>query len=191
MTHEHYDHHEHGHSCAAKPRTTRADRLIMLIMVLAASVFLLRPLVAYQSYMRGYSYTETGEASKAVKHLERSILLDDSNYAAWSLLGYNYLKLHREEDAMKALNRAIELNPEDIQAVIELSLIYFNSGDYAQAAELLSRHLQEKTEHTDGWILLATCYEKMNQNEAARAVWKKIYEDIDPGNIVAESKLGD
>lgn len=190
--HEHSHKHEHEHTVACEnyqKRTTRLDRLIMLIIAIALSVIFLRPLIAYQSFMRGYSYTELDKPEPAVKHLKRSINIDSKNDQAWSLLAYNLKKLGKLKESIKAYEKTLELNPEDFQAAIEYALLKFEQKDYENARKILEKHLKKKAELVDGWLLLARACEKSGDTETAVKIYMEIYTKIDPGNKVAEGKL--
>lgn len=191
-THHHSHEHTHPHSCSCeirKPRTTLLDRALMLFLAIVISFFIFKPFLSFQSYMRGYQYTEAGRPDLAIKHLKRAVRMDESNALAWSLLGYSYLKTGDKESAIKAYAKALSLNPEDVQAAIEVSLIYLNEGNFKKAASTLETYLKKDSRYTNGWILLASTYEKAGETEKAVKTWKTIYKEIDPGNAVAKDKL--
>lgn len=186
----HNHHHEHAISCEhSGQRISKLDKLIMLLLAIILSVIFLRPLISYQSYMRGYSYTELGKPQEAIEHLKKSIMLNDKNDQAWSLLAYNLNKIGNKNESSKAYEKALKLNPEDYQAAIEYALIKFNENDYEAARKILKKHLKKKQELVDGWLLLARTYEKTGDTTAAVEIYREIYQKIDPGNKVAEGKL--
>ncbi|MCX7832533.1 MAG: tetratricopeptide repeat protein [Actinobacteria bacterium] len=190
FAHEHNHTHEHSASCSTDfQKTSKLDRLLILLLSIFFAVVFLRPFVSFQSLMRGYSYTELGEPKNAIKHLERSIKLDKKNEQAWSLLAYNLNKLGRTNESIKAYKTALILNPKDSQAAIEYAIILFFKKDYRDAIEVLSNHLPESSEVVSGWLLLARCYEKSGQTEKAIDIYLRIYKKIDPGNQVAKAKL--
>jgi Tfp pilus assembly protein PilF len=149
----------------------------------------MRPFIAFQSFMRGYSYTELGEPLKAVKHLKRSLSLNDKNDQAWSLLGYNLKKLDQIEESKQAYKKALDLNPDDYQAALEFALIYFYENDFDQAIRILKKHLKKTQDQLGGWLILARCYEKAGQRKKAIETYRLIYHQIDPGNAVAKERL--
>jgi tetratricopeptide (TPR) repeat protein len=189
---EHKEEHDHNHgaSCRHAPqRISKLDRLIMLFLAIILSAIFLRPLISYQSYMRGYSYTELGKPEQAIKHLKKSIMLNEKNDQAWSLLAYNLNKTGNKKESLKAYEKTLQLNPEDFQAAIEYALIEFNDKDYASARRILKKYLKKQADLVDGWLLLARTYEKTGDTTAAVKIYREIYEKIDPGNKVAEGKL--
>lgn len=188
-------HHEHEHkehlACGVlERRISKTDRLIILMLSLVFSLIFLKPFISYQSLMRGYAYTELGEASKAVKHLKRSISLNNKNDQAWSLLAYNLQKLGEIKESIEAYKMALKLNPKDSQAAIEYALILYKEKKYAEAANILKNHLEKSSEFLGGWLLLAKCYEKTGDMKGAISIYRLIYEKIDPGNEIAKQKLG-
>lgn len=168
---------------------TKLDRILMLLLVLIAAIFLLRPLVSIQGLERAKLYSDQALHKEAISHLKKSIFLESENAPAWSLLAYSYSKIGRKKKAISAYNKTLKLNPEDIQAVVGLSLIYFYEQNYKKSTSVLEKYLEPEKSHVDGWMLLATCYEKIDKQKKAQQTWKLIYEKIDPGNVVAESKL--
>lgn len=190
---EHHSHeyrHPDGKSCEIhRAQTTLFDRALMLLIALIISFFVFKPYLSFQSYMRGFQYTEAAKSDLAIKHLRRAVQMDNTNDLAWSLLGYNYLKTDEKESALKAYERALSLNPHDVQAAVELSLVYLNEGNLKEAISTLEKHLIKDPLHINGWILLGSLYEKAGRTEEARSTWETIYKVIDPGNIVARDKL--
>lgn len=192
-THEHDSaraKHEHSPACSAGVnRVSKKDRLLILLLTLFLAIIFMRPFLAFQSFMRGYSYTELNEPVKAVKHLKRSLYLNDKNDQAWSFLGYNLKKLNRIEESKQAYRKALELNPDDYQAAVEYALLYFNEKQYDKAAALLEKHLKKSQEQLSGWLILARCYEKIGDKKRAVEAYRLIYQEIDPGNAVAKERL--
>lgn len=189
-----HDHHCH-HNNQSEPcysgfqRTSKLDRLLILLLSILFAAIFLRPFVSFQSLMRGYSYTELGEPHNAIKHLKRSISLDKNNEQAWSLLAYNLNKIGKTNESINAYKRALVLNPKDSQAAIEFAVILYFKNDYEGAINVLNKHLTEDPEFVGGWLLLAKCYEKLGQNIKAIHIYRLIYKKIDPGNKVAKTKL--
>jgi|GEM_PF-1758051 len=192
-THDHkhgHEKHEHSPTCFSKvSQVSKKDRLLILLLVILLAGIFLRPFLAFQSFMRGYSYTELNEPLKAVKHLKRSLYLNDKNDQAWSFLGYNLKKLNRIEESKQAYKKALELNPEDYQAAVEYALLYFYEKKYDKAAAVLEKYLKKSQEQLGGWLILARCYEKIGDRERAVKTYRLIYKEIDPDNAVAKEKL--
>ncbi len=188
--HEYHHNHPEGVACVPlKPKTSKLDRAIMLILaIILASVFM-KPFLSYQSTMRGYSYTELGETSKAIKHLKRAVSLAEKNATAWSLLAYNLNKEKKYSESEEAYEKALKYNPDDVQAAIEYALIKIYKREYDEAIDTLTKHLPEEEIYVDGWILLGAAYEKKGDAKSAIETYRKIYEKIDPGNQVAKDKL--
>lgn len=170
-------------------RPTLSDRIIMLFLVLLVAAIFLRPYISHQSYQRGKLFSDARMNEESIRYLKRAVRLDSENAIAWSLLGFNYKKIGKTEEALKAYMKTLEINPDDIQAAIEASLIFINTKNYIDAIQVLSQHLKKDKRHTDGWMLLATCYEKTNKQVKAKETWELIYYEIDPGNPLAASKL--
>lgn len=171
-------------------RVTLADRGIMIALVAVAAAIVARPVYSYHAFLVGKACSDARAHALAVRYLERATALSPENERAWSQLGYDLSRLGRTEEAIDAYERALELTPEDIHAATELALIYVDRGAYRTAIATLEPRLPKDRGETMSWILLATCYEKAGDRAGARRVWETIYEEVDPGNVVAKDKLG-
>lgn len=54
---------------------------------------------------------QTGHPAEAVKWLDRSVKVSESQEAAWFALGFGLAQLGRKDEALQSYDRAIELNP--------------------------------------------------------------------------------
>ena len=85
----------------------------------------------------------------------------------WKQLAGTYMALEQPVRAIITLERAQKLGllntPTDNYSIFG---IYFNEGQFEQAAELLEKGLKEKTIDTDEktWELLASCYQQLNRD---------------------------
>jgi Flp pilus assembly protein TadD len=59
-------------------------------------------------YGLGMEYEKSGDAMRAIEHLQRAVAFDPAYSAAWSLLGRLYADAGRRDDARKAWACGIE-----------------------------------------------------------------------------------
>jgi CHAT domain-containing protein len=96
------------------------------------------------------------------------------------LLNWNY------DSALREITRASELEPANLNALLDLSLAYFEraetenrSTDAGTAAELLSRVLQKQPNYPEALFDRAIVLERLHMYREAQADWEK-YLRLDP-----------
>ncbi|NPU85335.1 MAG: tetratricopeptide repeat protein [Syntrophaceae bacterium] len=88
-------------------------------------------LPAYLNY--GFNEYQQGNLEEAKKLLEHALLIDPHSSATHNTYGAVLLKLGNKEGAIRHYQLAVEYGPNDIQARINLSIMYENTGRYDQS----------------------------------------------------------
>jgi tetratricopeptide (TPR) repeat protein len=117
------------------------------------------------------------------KHQVEGALLEAAkqhpgDFAAQQRLGEFYLQQNRLPDGIHYLLKAQQLNPQDYNTSYDLSLAYLNSGDIANASNLLQKMIaQRETAELDD--LLAEVNEKSGDYKTAALEYHRAAE-LDP-----------
>jgi len=77
---------------------------------------------------------------------------------AHAMLGFCYYHARRNEEAVVSFHRAIQLDPDYFWTLYNLGVIYFNQGQYQQAAGMFKRALSLKREVTLKAIFASKIY---------------------------------
>jgi len=154
---------------------------------------------AYEAYLRGRRLIHRrGRESleDAVRHLERSLRLDERFAPAHAHLGIatslllespaTYGELSLEEVRQRAIphfERALELKPNLAEAYGGLALLTMNSGDLTSAIEYAHRALELNPSYIDAmnWLYLALA--SLGEYQEQEAVFERIL-SIDPLSII-------
>jgi serine/threonine protein kinase/tetratricopeptide (TPR) repeat protein len=108
----------------------------------------LQRLIGLQPFRREYvfelaeSYFHTADVDDAILKYRDALKLDEGYALAYNHLGYCYAWKGDHPNALAALNRYLEID-KSANAYDSLGDIYMHAGEYAKAAEMKQRALQE------------------------------------------------
>ena len=146
-----------------------------------------RRLALYKVF-EGYALGDKGDRHRARLFYKEALHIDKTCLAACLSLGDSYFDEKRLEDAIRYWMRIIELRPEAGHVVFErLKKGYFETGQYGQYADTLTKLLQACPEHLTARLELAYFLEKKGERSAAREHYV-IAQDNHPESLMA--KLG-
>lgn len=112
-------------------------------------------------------FQQMDRSAEAAEIFELLLKRKPENKDFWKQLAGTYMGLEQPVRAIVTLERAQALGllntPSDNYSLFG---IYFNEGQFEQAAELLEKGLKDKTIDNDEktWELLASCYQQLNRD---------------------------
>jgi eukaryotic-like serine/threonine-protein kinase len=125
---------------------------------------------AYQHL--GSFYLQQAEYAKAVDAFKQAIRLAPESNAAYSNLGGAYLFLGNRPAAITALEESLKLRPT-AQAYANLGTAYYQSRQFAQAANNYQQAIKFGDRDSDLWGNLADAYRYGGQPSKARDAYRK------------------
>lgn len=189
-------HHTHDHCCDHQhlKENTYIMRVLVSVVLIIGALFVLRPTIVEQMYLRTASYAMYGMHEQIIRMCQKIIFFDPGYVKAWTSLGIVYADEGENDKAVGALTRVLELEPEEHGAAsFMLGKIYYEANNYQKAiiyferirslgkdvaaaldADILSyRHGPQAMRHLHGYQkmlgYLADAYEKTgNPSEAAQ-----------------------
>ena len=114
------------------------------------------------------TYLAKNDYKKALKHLEKA---EERNPNPDLQVLINYFKGNifyaekKVENAIKAYQSCLDLNPSFKDAVMELSLLYFETGSKDLALKELTDYLKKSPEQTDIWRIRGEIHASLNDHK--------------------------
>ncbi|MBI5599308.1 MAG: tetratricopeptide repeat protein [Deltaproteobacteria bacterium] len=87
----------------------------------------------HEHYEEGRKAFEDRAYASALSHLEKVAGLKDNFADVHNMLGVIYFNDNRLEDAIKSFHKAIKINPQYTEALLNLSVVYNETGELANA----------------------------------------------------------
>ena len=155
---------------------------------------------AFSHYIEGqgylYSYGDGQDIDRSIEAYANATAEDPSYAKAHCGLGWAYCRKYWNTDepewrdlAISSGLRALEINERSVPAHLLLGSVYFKSGDYEQAAEVLTAAIDLDSLNLTVYEDLASAYMAAKDYEQAEAVYLRIMRMI-PGNYIAHLNLG-
>ncbi|MEI8011655.1 MAG: tetratricopeptide repeat protein [Candidatus Omnitrophota bacterium] len=121
----------------------------------------------------GREYLGTGDVSKALENLEKSVLL--GSYVPGDLLALAacYVRQERWTDAEYLLKQIVRRYPGYAEPLFCLGTVYYKQKRMLQAREALEQALVLNPKKSSGYVLLMNIYQKLHQAEDVEALLKK------------------
>jgi tetratricopeptide (TPR) repeat protein len=127
------------------------------------------------------AYLSQEKFHKAIEHFHECIKLDGEDAMALCYLGEAHEQLSELELARHYYKRALELTPMLAEAWLGLGIIEDLEGNTREAITLIQKALNYDQENAGIYHVLAGAYEKVNENELAKANYI-ISLDLDPND---------
>ncbi|MFP4435763.1 MAG: tetratricopeptide repeat protein [Chloroflexaceae bacterium] len=115
----------------------------------------------------GDVYRDTDQYAAALTAYQQALALDPENPSYYRAVSNVYQLQGDLDQATMALQRAITLNPQDHLAYLDLGFLYHRQERYADAVESCQQALALNAGLVDTRLLLAVCYQELNQKENA------------------------
>jgi Tfp pilus assembly protein PilF len=135
----------------------------------------------------GMISAHTGDPERGISQLERAISLRPGVASWYANLSALYRMAYRMQDALRVGQEAIRLDPQNADHLVNLSLVFTDLDDRANAIACLLRALGLRPDHADGHLALGQNllamgefapgwieYEWRNQTEAGKGTLPKM-----------------
>lgn len=162
---------------SSSPRPlSRRDRALVLVAIVAGTIFLLRPLIAESSVWRSNMYEIAGDNQNALKHAQRAALVEPDDAQVNYTLGMAYIQTQQSAKAVPALRKATQADPGNWGAWFALSEALASQGEYADAAQAALRAVNAGGAEPYVRRQLAAMYVKSGRSAEASAVLRSLEE---------------
>jgi tetratricopeptide (TPR) repeat protein len=111
----------------------------------------------------GRALLGTGDHDGAVREFRRALEANPNDFEANLQLGALLRREQKMTDAALYLRRAVQLRPQDPAARFGLAGAVLSLGGVEEARELLEKVVADVPEYTEGHVMLATCYYRLNR----------------------------
>lgn len=140
-------------------------------------------------YEMGAYYFENGQYSSAIKHFEKSYLIDQ-NIICMEKIAFCAYNINQMDKAREASEVVLEKKPDNKTALDILYKIYVMRGKYAFAVPYLEKLTQLEHMNITYFLQLSMCFEKLGDYEKIITVDEKIIE-IAPDNVKSKRRLAE
>lgn len=134
----------------------------------------------YAYFELARQYTAGKKLSLAKEALEKSIAIDASFWASWSLLGTLHLLEGNLDEAVVCLERARILEPRALQIYKNLGVAYSKQGEHKKALDIFTIGLNLDANQADIFKNMGRCYLEIGDKVRADLAFKKALE-LNPG----------
>jgi serine/threonine-protein kinase len=143
-----------------------------------------------ESYRRlGDAYRANGIKDEALNAYNRAIALNPYYWFNYNALGSAALKFSDNQKALDAFQKVIELQPDNVAGYQNLSIVYFNMGQFENCIPLLKKSL-ELDKHPIGYTNLGTVYFYLKRYQEAVPMFEEAAR-LDPGSENIAGNLAD
>jgi tetratricopeptide (TPR) repeat protein len=134
-------------------------------------------------------YFENGQYSSAIKHFEKSYLLDQ-NIICMERIAFCAYNIDQTDKARDASELVLKIKSDNKTALNVLYKIYFKKGKYNQAVPYLEELTKLEPMNIGLFLKLSMCYEKLGNYDKIISVDERIIE-IDPNNVKSKRRLAE
>jgi Flp pilus assembly protein TadD len=121
----------------------------------------------------GAIYDENKQKEEAIAAMQKAIDLNPNNAAALNYLGYTFAEMGVELDkAERLIRQAMAIEPNDGFYLDSLAWVYYQRGDFKQAAEHLEHAVELAGEDPTITEHLADAYEKLGRRADALRIYR-------------------
>jgi predicted O-linked N-acetylglucosamine transferase (SPINDLY family) len=116
--------------------------------------------------------------------LRKALKLETRNPRLWSLSGHTHVQLGDLPSAIKAFRKAANLDPANADDLNNLSLAYFNSERFEDAARAGEEALKRNSKHVKALVNLANAYVTLERYDDAIPLFEQAL-SMEPGYVKA------
>jgi tetratricopeptide (TPR) repeat protein len=138
----------------------------------------------------GLALYQNGKFKEAIPPLKRLLDLSPDDEMAMVLLGTINLQIDSLDESEKYYQRALYVNSKNIDALNNLSLVYYKQKRYEAAISELSQSLSVQPNNADTLLTLATIYSEAGKTDDAIATYKRLVQ-TNPNSEKAYKFLAD
>ena len=132
-------------------------------------------------------YDKTNQPMKRIPLMEKIAELSQ-DAETWFAVGNLYNQLDNKEKAKESYLKALAIDPEFSGAIVNLSIILYDEGNYNEAIPYLEKAFEEAPDNTFIAARLATAYQKSGRTQEAIDKYENVLIK-DPNNIQAYLNL--
>jgi tetratricopeptide (TPR) repeat protein len=132
-------------------------------------------------------YDKTNQPMKRIPLMEKIAELSQ-DAETWFAVGNLYNQLDNKEKAKESYLKALAIDPEFSGAIVNLSIILYDEGNYSEAIPYLEKAFEEAPDNTFIAARLATAYQKSGRTQEAIDKYENVLIK-DPNNIQAYLNL--
>jgi len=132
-------------------------------------------------------YDKTNQHMKRIPLMEKIAELSQ-DAETWFAVGNLYNQLDNKEKAKESYLKALAIDPEFSGAIVNLSIILYDEGNYSEAIPYLEKAFEEAPDNTFIAARLATAYQKSGRTQEAIDKYENVLIK-DPNNIQAYLNL--
>jgi tetratricopeptide (TPR) repeat protein len=137
----------------------------------------------------GLIYYQKGRDELALKHIERSIRINNRNPDYYNNYGLVLSKQNKFEEAEKACKKAIDLKQDFAEAWYNLGVAYYEQGDLETSEMSYKKAIVIRPDYIKALRNLASVQKLLEKNDAANMTVEKIL-NISPDTAEAHNTLG-
>jgi tetratricopeptide (TPR) repeat protein len=141
---------------------------------------------------RGWSAIAAGDASRAVKELERALSLAPNDPQAESLLGWAQMLREQYDEALYTYSKVLMRDPNNPLARVNLGYICLKKGIFGEAIEHLSRAIRQDDDRKASLyahLYMGMVYLDREMYEDARSFFRRTLE-LGPNMLQAWWEIG-
>lgn len=141
---------------------------------------------------RGWSAIASGDASRAVKELERALELAPNDPQAESLLGWAQMLREQYDEALYTYSKVLMRDPNNPLARVNLGYICLKKGIFGEAIEHLSRAIRQDDDRKASLyahLYMGMVYLDREMYEDARSFFRRTLE-LGPNMLQAWWEIG-
>jgi len=130
------------------------------------------PGTADVEYLRGLIYFKQNKNSEALAAFNKAIDLDQDFMSAYYYRGQVLDRLNKDDESIASLKKSLESDPSFAPAWFDLGVIYYNRGDYQNAADAYQQAIKYDDSNAATHAYLASAYRQLDKYpEANKEYW--------------------
>ena len=123
--------------------------------------------------LRSVIYYRQSDFAKAVPVLKRASAMAPQDASIHARLGYALIETKDYPGAMRELKQSLELDPSSTDTLRDLATADYLGKDFAGTLTVLDTLSRREPLNASAWFVRASCYDHINQPEAALAAYQK------------------
>ncbi len=139
-------------------------------------------------FARALTLQYAGRTEEAVAAAKRAIAINANFIHGHAVLGSAMLGLGQAEAALENLHTAMRLDPHHPDVLLHLcAMAHYMLGQYEQSRARLEQRLALEVETDSSPFLLAACFGRLGQPDAAAQAWRQVFQ-ANPDFSVAQRR---
>jgi tetratricopeptide (TPR) repeat protein len=127
---------------------------------------------------------KAGNFAEAQRLLDSGLQKNPVNATFWINRGYALKRLGQSLAAETSYRKALALQPRNAYALNDLGMLYFDTGRFAEAAQLLEQAVAADATYADARLNLAAVYERREHWPEAAAQYNAYLDQASPDEAI-------